>query len=159
MGVTDASTTAKDVSSIICWSIFLDFLIYYYSHPLFGHLSYQTFLDETLVQEQEFGSSPIGNDPGDVGNNPVVGAQTADLPIRHTLDGKEAIRLFHCDDHELKIFPIIADANARSLEPIQLDVIGASSVVPSPLTETAIEKVLHLLCCPFRDWPSQKLPN
>ena len=107
MGVTDASTTAEDVSSVICRSIFFYFLIHYYSHPLFGHLSYQTFLDETLVQEQEFGSSPIGNDPGDVGNNPVVGAQTADLSIRHIPDGKGTIRLFHCDDHELTTFLVI----------------------------------------------------
>ena len=49
------------------------------------------------------------------------------FPIRHTPDGKETIRLFHRDDHELKISPIIADANAGSLEPTQMDVIGASS--------------------------------
>ena len=121
----------------------------------FGYLSYQTLFDETPVQEQDSGNSPIGNDPVDVGNNPVVGAQTADSPIRHTPDGKEVIRLFHYNDRELKIFPIIADANARSLEPIQLDVIGASSVVPSPPTEAATEKALYLLCCPLCDKPGQ----
>jgi hypothetical protein len=46
------------------------------------------------VQEQEPSSPPIGNDPIDLGNNRVVGVQTADPPIRHTPDGKEAIRLF-----------------------------------------------------------------
>ena len=68
------------------------------------------------MQEQESGSWPIGNDPIDIGNNPVVGVQTADPPIRHTPDGKETIRLFHRDDRELKISPVIADANAGSLE-------------------------------------------
>jgi len=70
--ITDTSITAENVSSIFdtCWSIFLD----YYSHPLFGYLPYQTLFDETPVQEQESGNSPIGNDPVDVGNNPVVGA-------------------------------------------------------------------------------------
>ena len=85
----------------------------------------------------------------------MVGAQTADLSIRHILDGKGTIRLFHCDDHELKIFLVIANASAGGLESTQPDVIGASSVVPSPPTEAAIEKVLHLLCCPFCDKPSQ----
>ena len=37
----------------------------------------------------------------------------------------------------------------------QPDIIGASSVVPSPSTEAAIEKVVHLLCCPFCDKLSQ----
>ena len=50
--------------------------------------------DETLVQEQEPGSSPIGNDPIDLGNNPVVSVQTADPLIRHKPNGKEAIRIF-----------------------------------------------------------------
>ena len=107
------------------------------------------------MQEQESGSSLIGNDSVDVGNNPVVGAQTADLTIRHTPDGKEAIRLSHCDDHELKIFPVIADANAGSLELTQLDVIGASSAIPSPPIEAATEKALYLRCCPLCDKPSQ----
>ena len=72
----------------------------------------------------------------------MVGAQTADSPIRHTPDGKEVIRLFHCNNHELKILPVIADANVGSLEPIQLDVIGASSVVPPLQIEATTEKVL-----------------
>ena len=46
------------------------------------------------MQEQKPGSSPIGNDPIDLRNNPIVGVQTTDPPIRHTPDGKEAIRLF-----------------------------------------------------------------
>ena len=103
------------------------------------------------MQEQEPVSSPIGNDPTDLGNNLVVSVQTIDPPIRHTPDGKEAIRLFHCDDRELKISPVIADANAGSLEPTQLDVIGASLAVPSLLTEVAIEKVPYLLCCSLCD--------
>ena len=107
------------------------------------------------MQEQESGSSPIGNDPIDIGNNPVVCVQTADSPIQHTPDGKETICLFHHDDRELKISPIIADANTRSLEPTQLDVIGASSAAPSPLTEAAIEKAPYLLCCSLCDKSSQ----
>ena len=73
--ITDTSITVENVSSIFdtCWSIFLDLLIHYYSHPLFGYLSYQTLFDETPVQEQEFGSSPIDNDPIDVVYNPVAG--------------------------------------------------------------------------------------
>ena len=87
--ITDTSTTAENISSILDtrWSIFFNSLIHYYSHPLFGYLSYQTLFDETPVQEQEPGSSPIGNDPIDLGNNPVVGVQTTDPPIRHTPDG------------------------------------------------------------------------
>ena len=38
--------------------------------------------------------------------------------------------LFFCNNHELKVFPDIADTNAESSEPIQPDIIGASSVVP-----------------------------
>ena len=59
------------------------------------------------MQEQESGISLIGNDQTDAGNNPVVGAQIADLSIRHVLDGKGTIRLFHCDDHELTTFLVI----------------------------------------------------
>ena len=119
----------ENVSSIFefYWSILLDFLIHCYFHLLFGYSLSQTSFDETFVQEQESGRSPIGNDPIDFGNNPVIGVQTADPPIRHTPDGKEGICLFHHDARELKISPIIADANAGSLEPTQMDVIGASS--------------------------------
>ena len=94
--ITDTSTTAENVSSILDtrWSIFFNFLIHYYSHPLLGYLSYQTLFDETPMQEQESGSSPIDNDPVDIGNNPVVGTQTADSLIWHTPDGKEVTRLF-----------------------------------------------------------------
>ena len=155
--ITDTSITTENVSSIfeICWSILLDFLIHCYSHPLFGYSLFQTSFDETFMQEQESGSSPIGNDPIDVGNNPVVGVQTTDPPIRHTPDGKETIHLFHNDDRELKIFPVIVDANAGSLEPTQLDVIRASSAAPSPPTEAAIEKAPYLLCCSLCDKSSQ----
>ena len=107
------------------------------------------------MQEQESSSSLIGNDPIDIGNNPMVGVQTADPLIRHTPNGKETIRLFHRDDRELKISPVIADANARSLEPTQLDVIGASSTAPSPPTEAAIEKAPYLLRCSLCDKSSQ----
>ena len=85
----------------------------------------------------------------------MVGVQTADPTTRHTPDGKETIRLFIRDDRELKISPVIADANARSLEPTQLDVIGASLAAPSPPTEAAIEKAPYLLCCSFCDKSSQ----
>ena len=107
------------------------------------------------MQEQDSGSSLIGNNPIDVGNNSMVGVQTADFPIRHTPDGKEVIRLFHRDDHELKISLVIADAIAGSLEPTQLDVIGVLSAVPSPPIEAAMEKVPYLLCCSLCDKPSQ----
>ena len=150
--ITNTSTIAENVSSIFdtCWSIFLDFLIHYYSHPLFGYLSYQTLFDETPVQEQESGSSPIDNDPTDVGNNLAVDPHTTDSPIRHTPDGKEVTCLFYCNNHELKIFLAIVDTNTRSLEPIQPNVIGAPSAVPSLQIEATIEKVLyplhHSLC-------------
>ena len=85
----------------------------------------------------------------------MVGVQTADSPIRHAPDGKETIRLFHRDDRELKISPVIADANAGSLEPTLLDVIGASSAAPSPPIEAAIEKAPYLLCCSLCDKSSQ----
>ena len=39
---------------------------------------------------------------------------------------------------------MFADTNVESLEPIQLDTIGASSAIPSPQTETTPEKVLYL---------------
>ena len=139
----------------IYWSILLDFLIHCYPHLLFGYSLFQTSFDETFMQEQESSSSLIGNDPIDIGNNPVVGVQTVDPPIRHTPNGKETIRLFHHDDHELKISPVIAGANAGSLEPTQLDVIGASSAAPSPPTEAAIEKAPYLLCCSLCDKSSQ----
>ena len=45
------------------------------------------------MQEQESGSSPIDNDPVDVGNNLVVDPHTTDSPIRHTPDGKEIMCL------------------------------------------------------------------
>ena len=73
--VTDTSITTENVSSIfeIYWSILLDFSIHCYSHPLFGYPLLQTSFDETFVQEQDSSSSLIGNDPIDIGNNPVVG--------------------------------------------------------------------------------------
>ena len=40
---------------------------------------------------------------------------------------------------------MFADTNAESLEPIQPDIIGASSAAPSSQIETIIEKVLYLL--------------
>ena len=46
------------------------------------------------MEEQGSGSSPINDDPIDVGNNPMVGTQTADSLIRHTPDGKEVTCLF-----------------------------------------------------------------
>ena len=40
---------------------------------------------------------------------------------------------------------MFADTNVESLEPIQSDTIGASSVVPSSQMEAVLEKVPHLL--------------
>ena len=62
---------------------------------------------------------------------------------------------FHRNDYELKFFPIIVDANAGTLEPTQLDVIGASSAVPSSPIEAAIEKVSNPFCRSLCDKPSQ----
>ena len=39
---------------------------------------------------------------------------------------------------------MLADTNIESLEPIEPDTIGASSVVPSSQIEAALEKVLYL---------------
>ena len=52
---------------------------------------------------------------------------------------------FYCNNHELKIFLAIADTNVGSLEPIQPDVIGASSAIPPLQTEAITEKVLYPL--------------
>ena len=38
---------------------------------------------------------------------------------------------------------MFADTNAESLEPIQPDIIGASSAAPSSQIETTIEKVFY----------------
>ena len=94
--ITDTPIMTENVSSIFefYWSILLDFLIHCYSHLLFGYSLSQTSFDETFVQEQEPSSSPVGNDPIDLGNSPVAGVQTDDPPTRHAPDGKEAIRLF-----------------------------------------------------------------
>jgi len=40
---------------------------------------------------------------------------------------------------------MFANTSVESLEPIQTNTIGASSVVPSPQIETTPEKVLYLL--------------
>ena len=40
---------------------------------------------------------------------------------------------------------MFADVNVESLEPIQPDIIGASSAIPSLQIEATIEKVLHPL--------------
>ena len=50
--------------------------------------------------------------------------------------------LSFCNNHELKIFLDIADTNIESLEPIQLDVIGASLAPPPLQIEATTEKVL-----------------
>ena len=46
------------------------------------------------MEEQGSGSSPINDDPIDVGNNPVVDTHTANSPTHHTPDGKEVVCLF-----------------------------------------------------------------
>ena len=55
--------------------------------------------------------------------------------------------LFFYNNYELKFD--IADTNVESLEPIQPDAIGASSVVPSFQIEATAEKVLYPFCHPF----------
>ena len=62
---------------------------------------------------------------------------------------------FYCNNHELKILLVIADANAGSLELIQPDVISASSAVPPLQIEAATEKVLYPLRHPLCDKPIQ----
>ena len=52
--------------------------------------------------------------------------------------------LFFCDNHEIEIFLDIADTNAKSSKPIQLDATGASLVVPPLQMEATTEKVLYL---------------
>ena len=54
--------------------------------------------------------------------------------------------LFFCNNYELKFSLIVADTIVESSEPIQLDVIGASLVVPSFQIEATAEKILYLLC-------------
>ena len=51
---------------------------------------------------------------------------------------------FH-SKHKLKHSLMLADTILENLEPIQPDIIGASSIVPSPQIETTPEKVLYLL--------------
>ena len=55
--------------------------------------------------------------------------------------------LFFCNNYELKFN--IADTNVETLELIQPDAIGASSVVPSPHVEATMKKVLHSSCRSF----------
>ena len=57
--------------------------------------------------------------------------------------------LFFCNNHELKVFPDIADTNAESSEPSQPDVIGASSAVPPLQIEATTKKVLYPLHYPL----------
>ena len=40
---------------------------------------------------------------------------------------------------------MFADTNVESSEPIQPDIIGASSIIPSSQIEAILEKVLYLL--------------
>ena len=61
--------------------------------------------------------------------------------------------LIFCNNYELKFD--IADTNVESSEPIQPDVIGASSAVPPLQIEAATEKVLYLLRYPLCDKLSQ----
>ena len=44
---------------------------------------------------------------------------------------------------------MFADVNVESLEPIQLDITGASSAVPPLQTEATTEKVLNLFIIHF----------
>ena len=65
------------------------------------------------------------------------------------------LHLFLCNKHELKAFLVIIDTNVGSSEPIQLDVVDASSAVPPLPIEAIAEKVLYLLCHPLFDKPIQ----
>lgn len=107
------------------------------------------------MQEQESSISPIGNDQTHTRNNLVVGAQTTDPSIRHVLDGKGTIRLFHCDNHGLPTSLVIYRCQRWRLG------IGSSGYywrIVSCLfffDRGTIEEVLHLLCHPSCDKPSQ----
>ena len=94
------------------------------------------------MQQQESDCLLIENNPA------VADAQTVDSPVQHTTDGMKVICLAHffATNMNKKSFLVIAYTNARSLEPIQPDAIGASSVVPSFQIEATTEKVLYPLC-------------
>ena len=48
------------------------------------------------MQEQEFDSPPIDNDPVSVENDPIaIDTQTIDSPVQHTTNGKEVICLVY----------------------------------------------------------------
>ena len=77
-------------------------------------------------------------------NNPIVAdIQTIDSLVQHTTDGKKVICLAHffATNMNKKSFLVIVDTNARRLEPIQQDAIGASSAVPLLQIEVTTEKV------------------
>ena len=52
---------------------------------------------------------------------------------------------FLCNKHGFKILPMFVDADVEISEPIQPDIIGVSSAVPSFQIEATIEKVLYLI--------------
>ena len=54
------------------------------------------------------------------------------------------LNLFLCNKYELKLFLMFVGVNVESPEPIQLDIISASSAVPPLQTEATTEKVLYL---------------
>ena len=78
------------------------------------------------MQEQESDSLLIENDPT------VVDTQTVDSLVQHTTDGKKVICLvyFSATNMNLKSSLMFANINVESLEPIQPDIIGASSAAP-----------------------------
>ena len=66
---------------------------------------------------------------------------------KHTTDGKKIIYIFYPSAITMSSRSSLtfADTNVESSEPIQPDIIGASSAVPSLQIEAATEKVLYPL--------------
>ena len=89
------------------------------------------------MQEQESDSLPIENNPA------VADIQTVDSLVQHTTDDKKIVYLFYPSTTIMnqKSCLTFADTNVESLEPIQPDTIGASSVVLSSQIEAISEKV------------------
>ena len=97
------------------------------------------------MQEQESDSPLIENNPA------VADIQTIDSPIQHTTDGRKVICsiYFYATSMNQKFSLIFVDVNVESPEPIQPDITGASSVIPTLQTEATTENVLYLLHHPF----------
>ena len=86
------------------------------------------------TQEQKINSPSVEGDPID------VDTQTVNSPVQQIIDGKKIIYLFYpsATNMNWKISLMLAYTSVESLEPIQPDIIGASSAVPSPQIEPAL---------------------